>query len=175
METVDSSKMGEEIALVTEDRWVKEDGGRLDATDREILKEVSQNGQVPVRVINIREMFEHLQKEEPEKFKRFHKQAEIQASKRLTFDDLVELGRKADERLKEFTDLVKEMTLGQAAQVRQWRVDSHMTWRKMARAAYMEGWFHRDWRPPSNQLLGMALAEKAAQLFGENYREEPWN
>jgi len=32
-----------------------------------------------------------------------------------------------------------------------------------------------DWAAPSNQLLGMALCEKAATFFGENYMKEPWN
>lgn len=164
----------DENALVTEDRWMNE-GGRLDATDREILKEASQNGQVRVRVINIQEMLEEMKNTEPEKYRRFQETMEKQAGKRLTFDGLVELGRKADERMREFTEVVGGMTLVQATQVRTWRVDNRMTWRRVARAAYMEAWFYRRWEPPSNQLMGMALIEKAAQLFGENFREEPWN
>ncbi|GAJ18768.1 unnamed protein product, partial [marine sediment metagenome] len=38
----------------------------------------------------------------------------------------------------------------------------------------LEGWFCRKWEPPSNQVMGMAIVVKAAQLFGENFREEPW-
>jgi hypothetical protein len=167
--------MQEETALVTEDRWMKEEGGRLDAADREILKEASQNGRVRVRVINMQEMLEEMKNSEPEKYRRFQETMEKQAGKRLTFDDLVELGRKADERMREFTGVVEGMTLGQATQVRIWRVDNHMTWRRVARSAYLEGWFRRRWEPPSNQLMGMALVEKAAQLYDENFREEPWN
>jgi hypothetical protein len=167
--------MQEETALVTEDRWMKEEGGRLDAADHEILKEASQNGRVRVRVINMQEMLEEMKNSAPEKYRRFQETMEKQAGKRLTFDDLVELGRKADERMREFTGVVGGMTLGQAAQVRIWRVDNRMTWRKVARSAYLEGWFCRRWQPPPNQLMGIALVEKAAQLFGENFREEPWN
>ena len=166
--------MEEETALVTEDRWMKE-GGQLDATDQEMLRELSQNGRLRVRVINIREMLEALKKEEPKKFKSFHKQVERQAGIPLTFEGLIKFGQLADERMQEFTGLVKGMTLGQAAQVRQWRVDGRMTWRSVARAAYLEGWSHQGWGPPENQLMGMALSERAAQFFGENFREPPWN
>ncbi|MBA7591346.1 hypothetical protein ES708_33500 [subsurface metagenome] len=165
----------EETAFVTEDRWMKEEGGQLDATDRQILREASQNGRVRVRVINIQEMLEAMSETEPKKYRSFQKEMEKQAGKRLTFEELVELGRKADERMKEFTDVVACMTLGQAAQVRHWRIDGHMTWRSVARATYREGWFCRKWEPPSNQVMGMAIVVKAAQLFGENFREEPWN
>ena len=167
-------KTENEVALATEDRWMK-DGGRLDATDKEMIREFSQNGKYRVRIINTREMFEVLQQEDPEKFKDFQKQAEHRAGITLTFDQLVDLGRKADERMAEFTALVKGMTHGQAALVRHWRVDQRMTWRRLSREAYLTRWFHREWGPPENQLMGMALCEKAATFFTENYRETPWN
>jgi len=151
------------------------EGGQLDAADREILREASQNGRVHVRVINVREMLGILKREEPEKFKGFHKQMEKQAGIPLTFEGLIKFGQLADKRMEEFTSLVKDMTLGQAVQVRLWRVDGHMTWRRVTRAAYLEGWFNRGWGPPSNQLLGMSLCEKAATFFKENFREPPWN
>lgn len=164
-----------ETTLVTNDRWIKEEGGQLDATDREILNEISQNGQLHVRIISMKEMLEEMKNSEPEKYRQFQGEMEKQAGKRLTFDDIVELGRKADARMQKFTEIVGKMTLGQAAQVRIWRLDGCMTWRSLARTAYLEGWFHRKWEPASNQLMGIALADKAAQLFNENFREEPWN
>ncbi len=167
-------KTKEEAALVTEDHWMKE-GGQLDATDLEMLKEASQNGRLRVRVINIREMLEIMESTEPKKFEEFKEGQEKKAGKSLTFEELVELGRKADERMREFTDLVKGMTLGQAVEIRHWRVDGHMTWRRLAREAYVERWFHRGWGPPANQIMGMALCEKAALFFKENFREPPWN
>ena len=165
----------EEIAFVTNDKWMREEGGCMDETDQQILTEASQNGAVRVRVINMREMLETMKNSEPEKFREFEDTLEKQAGKRLTFDELVELARKADERMSEFIDVVAPMSLGQAAQIHHWRIDGHMTWRSVARAAYLEGWFGGKWNPPSNQLMGMALCEKAAKLFGENYRKEPWN
>ncbi len=166
--------MEQEVAFVTEDKWMREEGGRLDATDRALLKEASNNGRVHVRVINIQEMLEAMRETEPKKYRSFQKEMEKQAGKRVTFEELVELGRKADERMKEFNEVVSPMTLGQAAQIRQWRVGGHMTWRSVAKAAFSEN-YYRYPGPTSNQIMGMALCEKAAQLFGENFREAPWN
>jgi len=87
----------------------------------------------------------------------------------------VKYSASANERMQEFTEVVKTMNLGQAAQIRAWRCDSHMTWRSLARAAWREKWFERQWGPPSNQLMGMALTERAATFFGESYREAPWS
>ena len=168
-------KVKEETVFVTEDKWIKKEGGQLDVTDQKILREASQDGRVRVRVINIREMLESMKNTEPKKFRDFQETMEKRDGKRLTFEDLVELWKKADEKMSEFTDVVADMNLGQAAQIRHWRIAGHMTWRSVARAAYLEGWFGRNWRPPSNQILGMALVDKAAQLFGEHYREPPWN
>ena len=165
----------EEVALVTEDKWMKEPDGLLDQTDKEMLREISQNGRVRVRVINIREMLLTLENTEPKKFRDFKKEIERQAGKRLTIDELVEWARKAHQTLAGFSDIVTSMTLGQAAQVRYWRIQDHMTWRSIAKAAFLDRWFGREWAPSSNQLMGMALAEKAARLFGENFRDDPWN
>ena len=116
-----------------------------------------------------------LKREEPEKFKGFRSQIEKQAGKPLTPEELIKFFQLADKRMSEFTGLVKGMTLGQAVQVRLRRVDGHMTWRRVTRAAYLKGWFNQGWGPPSNQLLGMSLCEKAAMFFKENFREPPWN
>lgn len=151
------------------------EGGRLDASDQEMLREMSQNGQLQIRVLNIREMLEIMESTKPKKFEEFKEGQEKKAGRRLTFDELVDLSRKADNRAQEFTGLVKDLTRAQAAKVRNWRVDEHMTWRRLAREAYLMGWFSRSWQPPENQIMGMALCEKAAPFFKENFREPPWN
>jgi len=166
--------MVEETAFVTADRWIRE-AGWLDPTDRQIIAEASGNGQYKVRIIKIEEMIEIMKKEDPAKFKEFHRELERQSGHSLTYEELVEYSAIANERMQEFTEVVKTMNLGQATQVRAWRLESRLTWRSLARAAWREKWFKRQWGPPENQLMGMALAEKAAQLFGENYREAPWN
>lgn len=166
--------MEEETVLVTEDKWMKEKGW-LDPTDRQIIAEASSHGLLKVRILNSREMIEAMGKEDPLKFRDFHREFERQSGKTLTYEELVDLASKGNERIAEFTDVVKNMDLGQASQIRAWRCDTHMTWRAIARAAWREKWFDRRWGPSSNQIMGMALSDKAAQLYGENYREAPWN
>ena len=164
----------EETALVTGDRWIRE-AGWLDPTDRQIIAEASGNGRYKVRFLKMEEMIEAMKNEDPAKFKVFHSQMERQVGHRLTYDELVKFSAMANERIQEFTEVVNTMNLGQATQVRAWRCDSHMTWRSLARAAWREKWFERRWEPRENQLMGMALAEKAAQIFDENYQVPPWN
>lgn len=166
--------MQEEVRFVTNDKWVRESGW-LDPTDRQILAEASAHGAYKVHVISGPEMVELMKKEEPLKFNQFHQELEKQLGITLTPEALVNIELTVNERLGEFTDVVKPMTLGQAAQIRAWRCDSHMTWRSLARATWREKWFGRNWGPPENQLMGMALSQKAAQLFGEDYMKAPWN
>jgi len=69
--------------------------------------------------------------------------------------------------------MVEPMTEEQAEVVRRLRVEEGYSWRAIAHACYDLGWGH--WSPPSNQIVGMAICERAAEFFGENYRQEPWN
>lgn len=65
------------------------------------------------------------------------------------------------------------MNRKRAAIVRALRISDHGSWRYIAfgcRAAWQRGWL-----PPDNQAIGMALCEHAARMFGEDYREAPWN
>lgn len=164
----------EPVIFATEDKWMRVEGGVFDPVDKQILNQASKSG--PVKVVNIKEMLEIMMASEPEKFESLKNTLEKQEGLiQLTFDEMVELARKVNETISEFTFLVAPMDLRQASQIRHWRINNHMTWRALSAAAYQEGWFDHDWSPPSNQLMGMALAEKAATLFGENYREEPWN
>jgi hypothetical protein len=166
----------EPIYLVTDDSWTREPGGRRDPTDEEIIREISQGGKYRVVVITAREMLRNFEESDSEKYKQFHDTMEKSAGVPLTYDQLLEFATKADDRLKEFTQLAQGMTLKQAAVVRKVRVDRRMTWRAVARTFHKLGWPNlRGWDPPSNQLMGMALCEKAAQFFQECYREPPWN
>lgn len=72
--------------------------------------------------------------------------------------------------MKKVVDLLDDVT---AAYVRHLRVDEGYSWRAVAQACYLE--WDGDWYPSSNQLMGMALCEKAAEFFDEHYMEEPWN
>jgi len=162
--------------LVTDDMWMREPGGRRDPTDEAIFKEVTQGGKYRVEVISGREMLRKLDESDPEKHRQFHGAMEQMAGIALTGDQLLEYAKNADDRHKEFTQLARGMTPKQAAVVRKVRVERHMTWRAVARTFHKLGWRNlRGWDPPSNQLMGMALAKRAAELLGESYLEPPWN
>lgn len=73
-------------------------------------------------------------------------------------------------------ELVGQMTLTQAKFIRILRVDESYTWCQVADGCYVEfvDWDKTDWCPPSSEVVGMALCEKAAEFFNENYMEKPW-
>lgn len=66
-----------------------------------------------------------------------------------------------------------EMTQERARFVRKLRVDQDRTWRRVASECHAE--FNGDWDPPNDQAIGMELCQRAAELFGERWDEEPWN
>lgn len=161
----------EAAVIVTEDRWMKDPDSR-DFSDNQIVREASQNGR-PVRVINVREMLEEIRDKDPKSFEALQKVQKQSGSK---VGELIELARLGNERLEEFTELTKSMGRGQATRIRIFRVEQHMTWRGVARACSGLQWPNlRGWQPPSNQIMGMVLCERAAAFFNENFREPPWN
>ena len=88
-------------------------------------------------------------------------------------EQLRDIAKQAAERFKEFKELCSPMELWQARIVRILRVEKKCSWRAVAEVCHNLGW--GKWSPPSNQIMGMALCERAAQLLGEDYGEEPWN
>jgi hypothetical protein len=159
----------EKAVYVTDDHRMKD--GRLDPDDERSMKEAARHGEVVI--MDLREALEAMRKSEPEKFEKFHKNQEVKAGRVLTPDELVEFARKAGERYDEFQILVKGMTRQQALMVRKFRVEERCTWRAVARNCFILGW--GDWQPASNQIMGIALCQRAADILGENYRMEPWN
>lgn len=91
--------------------------------------------------------------------------------------ELLALGRAAREVFDEASDDFAGMTAEQAAFVRRLRLDDGdglgYSWRAVAETCHLE--WQGTWEPPSNQLVGMAICKRAAELHGENYMEEPWN
>ncbi len=70
----------------------------------------------------------------------------------------------------------------EATRIKNYRVHNNTcagTWRYVAASAHAH--YHSkeynfvDWYPASNQLMGMALCSKAAELLGEDPDKEPWN
>ncbi len=159
--------------FITEDKWVKL-GGRLDPDDEAVMDEVRAcDGKV--LIMNIKEAFDVMKAEDSTKFKEFHRRMEKTAGKSLTFKQLVEFSRTADRRFGEFAKLAQVMTKGQASLVQRLRVEQHFSWRAIARACHTIGWEWATWAPPSNQLMGIALCQRAAQILGGDARSDPWN
>ncbi|KKM79332.1 hypothetical protein LCGC14_1350990 [marine sediment metagenome] len=98
-----------------------------------------------------------------------------EGTKAVTPGDLSEM---AEQGIKVFGYLQevarRRMKLRQARFVRYLRLDGH-SWRSIAHLCHNRGWDWVSWAPPSNQIAGMVLCERAAELHGENYRKEPWN
>jgi len=119
--------------------------GKLDPTDMEILKSVKTGG----GTITIKSV-----------------------------EELKALAKAASDKFDAYSLYVMEhMTKEQAEFVRRLRVDEGYSWRAVARRCYgnhrFRGWGR--WDPPSNQIMGMALCERAALMYGEDYEKEPWN
>jgi hypothetical protein len=90
---------------------------------------------------------------------------------------LMALGNALAATFKHYQEICRaKMTHDQAVFIRGLRVDEGYSWRAVAEACYeqeWEGW--EQWGPPSSQPMGMALSERAAEFFNENYMEPPWN
>ena len=72
-----------------------------------------------------------------------------------------------------FEALMATLTMDQAALVRRLRVDEGYSWRAVAETCHVE--WAGTWEPPSNQIMGMILCERAAALHGEDAEIAPWN
>jgi len=98
-----------------------------------------------------------------------------EGAKTLSLNEFRDLTRQAGEVHSHLADMVQEgMKKRHARYVRKLRLANY-SWRSIARICCGRGWEWARWEPPNNQLAGMALCERAAELHSENYREEPWN
>lgn len=86
-------------------------------------------------------------------------------------DQLMELVRAAGETKAYFDNQFQGMTREQAEYVRHLRVEQGYTWRSVAATCALE--WSGDWG--SNQLAGMAICERAAGFWGEDYQDGVWN
>lgn len=90
---------------------------------------------------------------------------------------LVELAKKGRAVKAGFDDQVVELLTSQE-NPRTWfvkylRTHEQCSWRRIAELC-CDLW-GGDWQPPSNQLMGVALCERAAKLLEEDPSAEPWN
>ena len=97
-------------------------------------------------------------------------QAEVSRLIRLKPADLTILAVEGDKTTEHFRRYIK-VSRETANFVRQLRVDRDCSWRSVAR------YYSLVWDAPwgGNQLAGMVICMKSAELLGENYMESPWN
>ena len=89
----------------------------------------------------------------------------------LTPDLFRELAAAGEATFAAFRDGFEAMTPAQAEYVRGLRCDENYSWRAVAQTCALE--WNGDWG--SNQLAGMAICERAAEILGQHYMEKPWN
>jgi len=94
-----------------------------------------------------------------------------------TADQLMALAKMAKHTYDTFdAEIGAKMTPERAARVKELRCGNiEHSWRAVAEVAHGEWGADATWSPPSNQLAGMALCARAAELLGEDARAEPWN
>ena len=135
----------EERIFVTSDKKVRQREGKLDEDDLSIIESVKTG-----------EGFIEIE----------------------TAEQLEALGKSLVKIFNHFRGQCREsMNQEQANFIRMLRVEEGYSWRAVSRACHGNKKFDSWdlWNPPSSQPMGMALCEKAAEFFGESYREEPWN
>jgi len=89
-------------------------------------------------------------------------------------EELMELAKMAERTKREIEKSIENMNLKEAKRIRNWRIKGS-SWRRVAELAYKNKLCGKEWEPPSNQLAGVALCEKAASIFNEDSKQEPWN
>ncbi len=140
-------------------RQSKEAGATMVTWDR-VIREAC-GGKTPYEVMDMALSEEGT---EPEARK------EVEGLRQLTPSDLTVLREKGNETIEHLKSFISVDTLN-AGLIRKLRVDENYSWRAVSRAlSYL--WTDVD---ESNQLAGMVLCEKAAQMFQEDYMEPPWN
>lgn len=97
-------------------------------------------------------------------------EAEFIRLRKLSPLELTKLGKAADQTSSLFRMYI-QLTIVEANQVRELRVKLDYSWRAIARF-YSVIWGGL-WG--SNQLAGMVICEKAAEMMGEDFLKEPWN
>lgn len=89
---------------------------------------------------------------------------------RMTPEQLSVMGEDANNTWMVFQKYLR-LKKEQAKLVRYLRVEQHFTWRAVARRCALL------WEAPwgANQLAGMCICKKAAELLSEDFMKEPWN
>ncbi|MDP2730592.1 MAG: hypothetical protein Q8O55_08910 [Dehalococcoidales bacterium] len=151
----------------------------LDPDDEKVIAEAKSTGAVLItwdRVTRLaaggKTPYEILEQAEHEAQIQGKIQAEVELIRlrKLSPLELTRLGTAADKTSALFRVHI-HLTKAEAIQVRQLRVELDYSWRAIARF-YSVLWGGL-WG--SNQITGMVICEKAANLLGEDFMQEPWN
>lgn len=151
----------EPVYFVSGDKWLRLPGGKLDAIDKQMLKDAGKG----VVVVTMTQFLDLMQQKEPTKFEELHKEMSIKHSKILTKEELYRLAELGNQTMHKYRKIVMWMDQRTAHHIRQLRIEEHLTWRAIARQVMKD----------SSQLIGMALCERAAMMCGEDYLKDPWN
>lgn len=156
------SDTDEPTIFVTNDYWMRM-GGILDPSDQKCLDEAGPE----VQMVSLLEAIEMMRAQGIE-------QAEPQPGAAQRAAALESMREKAGQADKASRALVTDLLDTEKARfVRIMRCEKRCSWRAVA-ASCAEEW-DADWFPPNNQIVGMALCERAAEVLGEDPGQLPWN
>ena len=149
----------------------------LDPDDEQIIKECKEAGAVFVtwdRIVRVAAggitPYEALDQAIAAGTGTKEAQADVSRLRRLTPAKLTVLADAANKTYGCFRQYI-EVNREAAEVIRQLRVEKEYSWRAVARFC------SKVWRAPwgGNQLAGMVICKKAAEMLGEDYMEIPWN
>lgn len=91
-------------------------------------------------------------------------------------EDLGELAAAGNETMHVFQIQAVALVSGmrRARWISDLRCGKRYSWRAVAAECYRT-WLARSWTPSNNQLMGIALCERAAKLLGDDPHVMPWN
>lgn len=160
--------------FVTDDRMVREIR-RLDPDDLALIQALEQTG--PVAFISCAEFIEKVRQGVEELAPPKLSPARPGFLNITSTSQFMGMTKAAWKRHEKFYRMVKKrMTPEQAALVRTARVGWGSTWRSVARFCWEQNWrMWRSWHPVSNQIIGMAICQRAAEIAGEDFMKPPWN
>lgn len=149
----------------------------LDRDDEQIIKEAKEGGCVFVtwdRVVRLATggitPYEALDQAKAEGKGTKEAQAEVSRLRKLKPGELTSLSDAANKTYELFRQHITVGTV-EAKLIRLLRVEQNYSWRAVARRC-SDIW-HAPWG--GNQLAGMAICRRAAEIEGEDFMKPPWN
>lgn len=162
----------ETAAFLTDDTCLREafaanDFSKLAATDIKIIETLPEGTQM-YDVEQAITMLKEKEALDPYDEKALDSLVEHHQWRKINPEDLPQLADGAGKTFAAYYDEI-DLELSEALAIRQWRCKNRFSWRLVAamNAGLESG--------GDNQLEGMALCKRAAEMFEENYLEGDWN